>query len=55
MTFYADGKFMKTFVAGIPQTSMYLLVNTWFPSWLDGRKQDRSVYNLVGYIGYKPR
>jgi len=55
VAFYADGKLMKVFVTNIPQTSMHLLVNTWFPSWLEGRKQNHVAYNLVDYVGYKPR
>ena|GEM_PF-2387675 len=54
MSFYADGQLMKTWTDGIPQTSMHLMVNTWFPSWLEGRKQKRAVYTLLDNVSYTP-
>jgi len=30
------------------------MVNTWFPSWLEGRKQKRAVYTLLDNVSYTP-
>lgn len=54
MNFYADGKLLKTWTDGIPTTDMHLMLNTWFPSWLEGRKQKKTVYTLVDSISYTP-
>ncbi|QIN82182.1 family 16 glycosylhydrolase [Rubrobacter tropicus] len=48
--FYVDGKLMKTFNTGLPQNTMYLYTNTWFPTWLDGKKPRRDSYVLVDWI-----
>ncbi len=52
ITFYVDGQAMKTWSGGVPTTSMHLMVNTWFPSWLEGRKQKKTVYTYVDSIQY---
>lgn len=54
VSFYADGRLMKTWTDGIPQTPMYLMVNTWFPSWLAGQRQKRTVYTLLDNVSYAP-
>ncbi len=48
--FYADGKLMKEWNDGLPQTSMRLYANAWFPTWLDGRKPRKDKYVLVDSI-----
>jgi beta-glucanase (GH16 family) len=53
VTFYADGKAMKRWDSGIPQTSMHLMVNTWFPTWLHPKRPNKTVYTLVDYLGYQ--
>jgi beta-glucanase (GH16 family) len=53
VTFYADGRTMKRWDSGIPQTSMHLMVNTWFPTWLHPKRPNKTVYTLVDHIGYQ--
>jgi beta-glucanase (GH16 family) len=48
--FYADGVLMKEWTDGLPQTSMRLYANAWFPTWLDGRKSPKDKYVLVDSI-----
>lgn len=50
--FYADGVLMKEWTDGLPQTSMRLYANAWFPTWLDGRKPSKDKYVLVDSISY---
>jgi beta-glucanase (GH16 family) len=50
--FYVDGRLMKEWTDGIPQTSMHLMVNAWFPSWLGGKKPRKDAYLYVDSIGY---
>jgi len=39
VTFYVDGVQMSSWDTGIPQTSRHLMLDSWFPSWLDGRRR----------------
>ena len=50
ITFYADGEPMKTWNDGLPTNSMHLIVNSWFPTWLDGRKPRTDKFLLVDWI-----
>ena len=50
--FYVDGKVMKTFRDGVPNSSMYLCTNTWFPTWLDGTRPKSDRYLMVDWIRY---
>lgn len=52
VSFYVDGRHMKTWNDGIPQTSMHLMVNSWFPIWLEGRKPKKTVYSQVDRIDF---
>ena len=52
VTFYVDGVRMTSWDTGIPQTSMHLMVNSWFPSWLDGRRPKKTTYTYVDWIYY---
>jgi len=52
LTFYADGKSLRTWNDGIPQTSMHLMLNSWFPRWLDGRRPKKTAYTYVDRIGF---
>lgn len=54
MSFYVDGQLMKTWTDGTPQTSVHLMLNTWFPGWLEGRKHKRTLYTLIDSISYAP-
>ncbi len=55
VTFYVDGVEMRTWETGIPQTSMHLMVNSWFPNWLEGRKPKKNAYTYVDWISYEAR
>jgi len=50
--FYVDGKVVKTFKDGVPNSSMYLYTNTWFPAWLDGKAPTSDRYLMVDWISY---
>ncbi|QIN79715.1 family 16 glycosylhydrolase [Rubrobacter marinus] len=50
LRFYADGVLMKEWTDGLPQTSMRLYANAWFPTWLDGRKPTKDKFVLVDSI-----
>ena len=52
MSFYADGQLMKTWTDGLPRTSMHLMLNTWFPTWLDGRRPKKAVHTYVDWIRF---
>ena len=30
-----------------------LMVNSWFPSWLEGRRPKKTAFTYVDWIGYK--
>jgi endo-1,3-1,4-beta-glycanase ExoK len=53
VTFYADGIEMRSWDTGIPQTSMHLMVNSWFPKWLDGRRPKKTAFTYVDWVGYE--
>jgi beta-glucanase (GH16 family) len=50
ITFCVDGQSKRTWNYGLPSTSMYLRINAWFPSWLDGRKPRTDKVLLVDRI-----
>lgn len=52
VTFYVDGREMRTWNTGIPETSMHLMLNTWFPTWLEGRRPKKTAYTYVDSIEY---
>lgn len=52
INFYVDGQLMKTWNDGLPQTSMHLMINSWFPTWLGGKKPHRDAYLYVDSISY---
>jgi endo-1,3-1,4-beta-glycanase ExoK len=51
--FYIDGNLKQTWTDGIPQDSMKLLVNTWFPSWLEGNAPPTARVTRVDWISYE--
>jgi beta-glucanase (GH16 family) len=53
VTFYADGVGMRTWNTGVPQSSMHLMVNSWFPSWLEGRRPKKDAFTYVDRISYE--
>ena len=50
VSFYVDGQHMRTWYDGVPRTSMYLMHNTWFPTWLDGKRPKRTTCTHVDWI-----
>lgn len=50
--FYVDNKLIKGFRDGFPKEDMYLMLNSWYPNWLDGQKQKENQYLLVDWIKY---
>jgi beta-glucanase (GH16 family) len=47
VTFYVDGVNMSSWDTGVPQTSMHLMLNSWFPSWLGGKRPKKTTYTYV--------
>jgi licheninase len=52
LSFYVDGQPMKTWTDGLPQNSMRIYVNAWFPTWLKGTKPRTDRFLYVDSIGY---
>ena len=50
--FYVDNKLIKGFRGGFSKEDMYLMLNSWYPNWLDGQKQTKDQYLLVDWIRY---
>ena len=53
VTFYADGREMMSWDTGVPRTSMHLMLNSWFPRWLDGRRPKKNVHTYVDRIFFQ--
>ena len=51
--FYVDGNLQQTWTDGVPDASMKLLVNTWFPSWLEGLPPLTNRFTRVDWISYQ--
>ncbi len=51
-SFYVDGNLLQTFDSGLPDEPMYLMLNAWFPTWLDGEKPQEESTVLVDWIKY---
>jgi beta-glucanase (GH16 family) len=51
--FYLDGDLQQTWTDGVPDASMKLLVNTWFPSWLEGLAPPTNRFTRVDWISYQ--
>jgi hypothetical protein len=52
VSFYIDGKWFKTWVNGIPQKPMRLMLNSWYPKWLEGQVGQTDTYLIVEWIRY---
>ena len=52
ITFYADGKPMKRYEGGLPERSMRLYFNSWYPAWLDGREPDSDRHVYVDWLAH---
>jgi beta-glucanase (GH16 family) len=51
--FYVDGALQKTWTDGAPDASMKLLLNTWFPNWLEGPAPLTSRVTRIDWISYQ--
>jgi beta-glucanase (GH16 family) len=51
--FYVDGDLQQTWRNDVPDASMKLLVNTWFPSWLEGLAPLTNSFTRVDWISYQ--
>jgi len=51
--FHVDGNLKQVWTDGLPQGSMKLLVNTWFPSWLEGLPPLTSKATRLDWISYE--
>ena len=50
LKFYADDRLMREWTDGLPDNSMRLYVNAWFPRWLQGREPRTDKFILVDQI-----
>ncbi len=48
--FSVDGRLLHTFEDGLPGDSMKLMVNTWYPDWLPGKRPGQDGYTYVDWI-----
>ena len=48
--FLVDGTLMQTWSQGFTDEPMYLMVNVWYPKWLEGRPSDTDSYLLIDWI-----
>jgi endo-1,3-1,4-beta-glycanase ExoK len=55
VAFLTDGQRMEYWDTGVPQTSMHLMLNSWFPAWLDGRRPKKNAYTYVDRIDFVAR
>jgi beta-glucanase (GH16 family) len=55
VAFYVDGQRMQYWNTGVPRTSMHLMLNSWFPSWLAGRKPKKNAHTYVDRISFQAR
>lgn len=54
LSFYVDGKLMKRWTHGLPRDSMRLMANTWYPTWLGGKKPGTNRFTKIDWIRYSP-
>ncbi len=52
--FLVDGTLVQSWTSGVPRASMYLYLNSWFPSWLDGQRPDSDRTTYADWIDYAP-
>ena len=53
VSFRVDGNLKQTWTQDVPDVSMKLLVNTWFPSWLPGLAPTTVEATRVDWISYQ--
>ncbi len=52
VSFYVDGELLKTFKEGLTDQPMKLMINSWFPDWLDGIKPQQDAVTRIDWIKY---
>ncbi len=52
VAFYIDGKLIKSWEEGFTEDEMYLMLNCWYPKWLDGKSINNEQYLVVEWIKY---
>jgi len=52
VSFYINDQLIEKFTDGFSKESMYLMVNTWYPNWLDGIQQKNDQYLKIQWIRY---
>jgi beta-glucanase (GH16 family) len=53
--FLVDGAERQRFTSGVTRSTMYLHVNAWFPSWLEGTRPANDQTTFVDWIDYAGR
>ncbi len=53
--FLVDGVELQRFTSGVTNSSMYLYVNAWFPSWLPGTRSPNDAYTYVDWVEHVDR
>jgi hypothetical protein len=52
VSYYIDNQLMQTWTEGFSTEPMYLMINTWFPSWLEGLPPFENQWLEVDWIRY---
>ncbi len=52
VSFYVDGELIINFDDWLTDTPMKLMINSWFPVWLEGIKPENDAVTLVDWIKY---
>jgi len=52
LSFYIDDMFLKKWTEGYSHNSMNLMVNCWFPSWMEGVESENEEYLIIDNIKY---
>lgn len=50
--FYVDNKLVKSWTSGFPKGEMQLMVNSWYPNWLEGIPAESEQVLYVDWIRY---
>ncbi len=52
VSFYVEGELLQSFGSGLPEEPMHLMLNAWFPDWLEAEKPLENTTLLVDWIKY---
>lgn len=52
ISFYVNGEETEKFTDGFSKEPMYLMVNTWYPNWLEGLQQKNDQHLKIQWIRY---